>query len=278
MPKSPILIKASNRDLLTDSTSGISVMLAAGELDPRDVLREINGNLFGKRLNSREQAYLEAVKRQLIMREFARSALEVQSYRFAPGALGADSAEYQRLLEGDTGIPLVDACLVDLKAGLPHNRARLLLARFAIRNLNLDPSLVAKFFAKHLTDYCPVINTFNTVSAASAANFGEPCYRSSNPVTAAKKLDPSGEYTTAFGFDGAESTAAGLNSIRDGNTLWQIRWKAARENHNFIRHPLWPLKDKERGIYFILDRIAARGAFAPYYRHYLQRENELLSA
>jgi hypothetical protein len=272
-----VAIKSSNRDLLTDDTSGLSLPLASGQLDPRDVLREINGYLSGRRLNAREQVYLEAVKRQLIMREFARSALEVQQFRFAPGALGADSEPFRRLQRGDTGLPLVDACLVDLKAGLPHNRARLLLARYALRNLNLDPAVVARFFAQQLRDYCPVINTFNVVSAASGANFGEPCYRTSNPLTAAKKLDPQGEYTAAFGYGDAVPTEQGLRSIVDGNHLWALRWKAARDNKSFIHHPLWPVKDQERGIYFILNRIAARGAFAPYYRHYLQHEYSLLN-
>ncbi len=274
----PLLeIKTSNRDLLTDSTSGLSVALAAGKLDPRAVLRELNGYLEARRLQPREQVYLEGVKRQLIFREFARSALPLQEYRFPPGALGEDSEAYRQLAAGTTGIPIVDACVTDLQAGRPHNRARLLLARFAIRNLNLDPELVAVFYRRHLRDYCPVINTFNIVSAASGATFGEPCYRLSNPLAAAKKLDPENRYLARFGFASPEPTAAGLALIKNGSVRWKARWQAARDSGSFIRHRLWPTRDRERGIYFILDLIPARGAFAPYYRQYLQRERELLS-
>ena len=233
--------------------------------------------LSRRKLNAREQAYLEAVKRQLIFREFARSALEAQNYRYAPGALGRSSLQYRLLQSGRTGLPIIDACLLDLQAGLPHNRARLLLARFALRNLNLDPELVAQFYRERLHDYCPVINTFNVISAASGAMFGEPCYRTSNPVSAAKKLDPHGLYRARFGLAGAEPTADGLALIRDGSALWSARWKAARETGDFIRKQLWPTRDKERGVYFILDRISARGAFSPYYQSYLRRERELLA-
>ncbi len=269
-------IKSSNRDLLTDSTSGLSPLLASGELDPRDVLRDINRSLAESELAPLEEAYLIAVKRQLIFREFARSSLEVQEYKHPAGARGKDTPEHAMLLAGKTGIPIVDACIAELKNGLPHNRARLLLARYAIRNLNLAPELVADFFRRFLKDYCPTINTFNVVSAASSATFGEPWYRLSNPLTAARKLDPLNRYIARFGFAGAAPSEVGQKSITEGNKFWQFRWKAAHESGDWIRRRLWPTKDKERGIYFVLDRLSARGAFTPYYHRYLAREDELL--
>ncbi len=271
-------IKSSNRDLLTDSTTGLSPRLASGELDPRDVLREINRHLAKKKLKAAEETYLLAVKRQLVFREFARSALPVQGYKFPPGANAKDSAQHKLLLSGRTGIPLIDACIQDLKKGLPHNRARLVLARFAIRNLNLAPELVADFFRKHLKDYCPTINTFNIVSASSAAVFAEPWYRLSNPVTAAIKLDPVNAYIAKFGFVSQQPTEDGATLIRDGNLFWQTRWKEASASGEYIRRSLWPTKDKERGVFFILDAISARGAFSPYYNRYLERESEFLDS
>jgi hypothetical protein len=270
-------VKSSNRDLLRDQTSGLSRRLAAGELDPREVLVDINRSLARRTLSAAETAYLEGVKRQLIFREFARSALEAQTYKFPPGAYGKSSSQHELLLSGATGIPLIDACLRDLKGGLPHNRARLLLARFAIRNLNLVPELVADFYRQHLADYSPVINTFNIVSAASGAVFGEPWFRLSNPVTAAKRLDPDNGYIARFGFSSQRPTDAGAALIRDGNQLWATRWKSAQQSGEYIRRQLWPTHDVDRGIYFILNRSAARGAFAPYYQAYLKREGEFLS-
>ncbi|MCC6477486.1 hypothetical protein IT157_10575 [bacterium] len=272
-----IVVKESNRDILTHDTSGLSVALARGALDPRAPLIEINSCLARKKLNERQTAYLLGVKRQLIFREFARSALEVQQFVFPRGAKTKSSKEYKILTQGSTGIPIIDASIRALKKGLPHNRARLLLARFAIRNLNLAPELVADFYRTHLTDYSPVINTFNIVSASSAANFSEPSYRLSNPLTAAKKLDPADEFVRRFGFASQEADTAGEKLIQNGNILWKLRWQAAHESGDFIRRKLWPTRDSDHGIYFILDRIPARGAVSPYYNHYLKREDELIS-
>jgi deoxyribodipyrimidine photolyase len=271
-------IKESDRNILTHTTSGLSVRLSSGKLDPRDVLKEINNNLSSRKLKIKQVAYLEALKRQLIFREFARSALEAQKYKFPRGAKGMSSREYKSLIRGDTGIPLIDSCILDLKNGLPHNRARLLLARWAIRNANIDPLLVADFFKQNLTDYSPVINTFNIVSASSGAVFGECFFRTSNPITAAKKLDPDNGYIKKFGFDSQIPDSDALIAMKLGTEFWKHRWQSARANDDFIEKKLWPTKDKDRGIYFILDRIPARGAFSHYYNKYLAREAELLKS
>ena len=271
-----IEIKTSDRNLLTHTTSGLSIQLSSGKLDPREPLAEINHYLTRRKLSDQQIAYLEALKRQLIFREFARSALEAQTYKFPCGAKTKQSREYKSLLAGDTGLPLIDACIKDLKGGLPHNRARLLLARWAIRNANIDPLLVADFFKQYLTDYSPVINTFNIVSAASGAVFGEASYRTSNPVTAAQRLDPDNGYINKFGIKSQTPDPDALTALKLGTELWKQRWRDARANDSFIRKALWPTQDKDRGIYFILNRLPARGAFGPYYKKYLEREGEMV--
>ncbi|MBU0692713.1 hypothetical protein KKH18_12995 [bacterium] len=269
-------IKNSDRNLLTHTTSGLSVQLSSGQLDPREPISEINHYLARRKLSDRQTAYLEALKRQLIFREFARSALEAQTYKFPRGSKTKSSREYKSMIKGDTGIPLIDACIQDLKNGLPHNRARLLLARWAIRNANIDPVLVADFFKQYLTDYSPVINTFNIVSAASGAVFGEASYRTSNPVTAAKRLDPDNGYIKMFGFNSQTPDPDALTALKLGTELWKQRWQEARANDSFIRKNLWPTQDKDRGAYFILNRLPARGPFGPYYKKYLAREGEMV--
>ena len=269
-------IKESDRNLLTHTTSGLSVKLSAGKLDPREPIAEINHYLARRKLTQKQDEYLEALKRQLIFREFARSALEAQSYKFPRGSKTKSSREYKSMIKGDSGVPLIDACIQDLKNGLPHNRARLLLARWAIRNANIDPTLVAEFFKQYLKDYSPVINTFNIVSSASGAVFGEASYRTSNPVTAAKRLDPDNGYIKKFGFTSQTPESDALTTIKYGTNLWKQRWQTARETQDYVQRKLWPTKDKDRGIFFILNRLPARGAFGPYYKKYLEREGEMV--
>ena len=194
--------KEINRNLLTNKSTELSPLLAAGEIDPRDVLRTISDLEQDKKLSEEQQEYLSDIKRQLVFREFARSAIEEQSYRQPPGARKT-SKEFEKLKKGETGIPIIDASVKEMnETGRPHNRARLLLARYAIRNLNIDPEEVSIWLGKSFDDYDPVLTTFNVTSAASGANFGEPYFRKSNPLTAEKTLDPDKSYQKTWLPDG----------------------------------------------------------------------------
>lgn len=260
---------------MVNSSTGLSRSLSSGEIDPREILLELNFKLGMRSLNDVQLVYLNEVKRQMIMREFARSALEVQTYKVLPGARQASDANWLKLYNGDTGIPILDACVKDLKAGLPHNRARLLLAREAIRRYNVDPQIVSDWFKENLKDYSPVINTFNIVVAASGINAGEPYFRRSNPFTAAKKLDPDGAYISRHGFatrfKPSESEQIEINA---GSQEWLERWKKLRESESSCEvKKLWPTQDIDKGIYFIKNQIRANGSFAPYFNSYINQED-----
>jgi deoxyribodipyrimidine photo-lyase len=189
--------KEINRDLLVNKSTGLSEELSKGKKDPREILKDINHSLESSKvgLSGDEEDYLKEIHRQLAFREFARSAIEQQSYRQPPGARGWDDKEFEKLRKGQTGIPVIDAAVKEMATtGKPHNRARLLLTRYAVRNLNIDPEEVSRWYKKSFKDYDPIITTFNVVQASSGAPFGEPYFRKSNPITAAKKLDPGGKY------------------------------------------------------------------------------------
>lgn len=55
-----------------------------------------------------------------------------------------------------------------------------------------------------------------------------------------------------------------------------MRWKENKPVQDWPTRRLYPTRDKALGEYFIKDKIPARGAFAPYYRKYLEMEDELL--
>lgn len=267
-----IELKSHDRNLLSKVNTELSKKLSRGELDPRDILREINGHLDSGNLDTLEEEYLSKTKRQIIMREFARAAIEQQKYRQPKGMKGKDSKEYKELVSGKTGIPIIDAAVKSLKSGYPHNRARLLLARYAIRNANIDPELVSDFFKENLEDYSPVLNTFNVTSAASGANFGEPYFRKSNPITAAKKLDPKGEWQKEQGVDPDKLADKILEKIREGQEEWRRRWKEEEK----IEKSLFPTRDPDKGKFF-LTGLRAKGNFASFYKNYLKNESEYLA-
>lgn len=131
-----------DRNLLTNKSTELSPRLASGKVNPKEVIKHINASL--ESLPDSDRKYLSEIKRQLIFREFANSAIQQQSYRQPAGALDQTSEEFKRLDRAQTGIPIIDAAVTEMKeTGLPHNRARLLLARHAIRTLNIDPEVVS---------------------------------------------------------------------------------------------------------------------------------------
>lgn len=95
---------------------------------------------------------------------------------------------------GNTGIPIVDAGIRQmLQTGYMHNRVRMIVASFIIKNLLIDWRIGEKFFAKHLLDYDPIANNGGWQWCASSGVDTQP-YRIFSPVNQAKTYDPKAEY------------------------------------------------------------------------------------
>lgn len=271
--------KEVNRNILTNYSTGLSEKLSAGEIHPVEVIKAVNTQLKNSSLSEDEQDYLSQIKRQLVFREFARSAIEQQDYKVLPGAKGEDSQEFIDLKNGDTGIPLIDAAVKELEAtGKPHNRARLLLARYGIRNLNIDPEVIAKWLGDRFKDYDPVLTTFNVTSASSGATFAEPYFRKSNPLTASKRLDPKGEYRDKWLPEDymPKDKEQALEEINKGHDQWIKRWKSSKPTSSLDRRKLYPTRDPVKGIYFVKDQLPANSSFSHFYKKFKEEEDNLL--
>lgn len=65
-------------------------------------------------------------------------------------------------VNGKTGIPIIDAAMSELRqTGYMHNRCRMIVAMYAVRNLNIDWRVCEKHFAKYLIDIAPAQNVGN---------------------------------------------------------------------------------------------------------------------
>lgn len=266
--------KTGDRNSLTFKSTGLSKDLASGKISPVEVLQTIKGLKEGA--STQELDYLNAVERQLYFREFARHALEVQRYK-QPSPVNEFQKEWEALKKGQSGIPIIDAAVKDLYTGTPHNRARLLLARYAIRTLNRDPEEVARWFAENLADYDPVINTFNIVSSASGATFGEPYYRKSNPLSAQKTLPNAKEYIQQYLGDEVYTDPQANQLIDKGYDLWRKRWKN-KDYESYTQKKLWPTKDPVKGKYIFTPQqvkelnLPVKGKFSTFYQKSLSLE------
>ncbi|GAC97129.1 hypothetical protein PHSY_004714 [Pseudozyma hubeiensis SY62] len=102
--------------------------------------------------------------------------------------------EMTRLLEGRTGIPFIDANILELReSGFMSNRGRQNVASFLSKDLGYDWRIGAEFFQSHLIDYDPTSNYGNWQYVAGVGNDPR-ASRQFNTVKQAKDYDSHGDY------------------------------------------------------------------------------------
>lgn len=102
---------------------------------------------------------------------------------------------FKRWCEGTTGFPIIDAGMRELnQTGFMHNRVRMIVASFLVKDLHLDWRWGEKHFAQKLIDYDPAINNGNWQWAASTGCDAQPYFRIFNPWLQAAKFDPEALY------------------------------------------------------------------------------------
>lgn len=103
------------------------------------------------------------------------------------------------MFTGQTGYPVVDAAVRELlETGYMHNRARMIVASFASKDLLLDWRHGEEFFAQHLMDYDLASNNGGWQWAASTGTDAAPYFRIFNPMLQSKRFDPEGVYIRRY--------------------------------------------------------------------------------
>ena len=101
--------------------------------------------------------------------------------------------------QGQTGFPIVDAGMRQLLTeGWMHNRVRMIVASFLVKDLHLDWREGERWFAKNLVDYDPASNNGGWQWAASTGADSVPYFRIFNPWTQQKKFDTNCEYVKKY--------------------------------------------------------------------------------
>jgi deoxyribodipyrimidine photo-lyase len=176
-----------------DTTSRLSVYLHLGVLHPRTLLAG---------LGPEDERYVT----ELAWREFYASVLWAwpQSARAnfdarMDGLLieqGPDArALFDAWREGVTGYPIIDAGMRQLRAeAWMHNRVRMLVASFLVKDLHLDWRWGARHFMRSLVDGDLASNQHGWQWSAGTGTDASPYFRIFNPVTQSKRFDPEGNY------------------------------------------------------------------------------------
>ncbi|MDO8904224.1 deoxyribodipyrimidine photo-lyase [Hydrogenophaga sp.] len=101
--------------------------------------------------------------------------------------------------EGRTGYPLVDAAMAQInQTGYMHNRLRMVVASFLVKDLGIDWRWGERYFAEHLIDFDLAANNGGWQWASSSGCDAQPYFRIFNPVTQSEKFDPGGKFIRRY--------------------------------------------------------------------------------
>jgi deoxyribodipyrimidine photo-lyase len=102
-----------------------------------------------------------------------------------------DEKLFDAWCKGKTGFPIVDAGMRELNTtGYMHNRVRMIVSSFLVKDLHIDWKWGERYFASQLVDYDPCVNNGNWQWAASTGADSQPYFRIFNPWLQQKKFDP----------------------------------------------------------------------------------------
>lgn len=192
-----------DRDYPAIQTSLLSPHLHFGEISPKIIWYKVS-----QRMEKKEsQPHLSAYLRQLCWREFAYHLL----YHFpqSPSSPLRDSFNHfpwkknKKHLEawqkGMTGYPIVDAGMRELwHTGWMHNRVRMIVGSFLVKDLLISWLEGAKWFWDTLVDADLANNSFGWQWVGGCGKDCLPFFRIFNPMIQGKKFDPQGEYVRTW--------------------------------------------------------------------------------
>lgn len=177
-----------------DGTSRMSVHLKWGEIHPRTMLAD---------LASRRGDGATTYRKELAWREFyadvlfhhPHSAREYLRPEFAKMAYDDPADHLDAWRRGRTGFPVVDAGMRQLRAtGWMHNRVRMIVASFLVKDLHVEWQHGARHFMRWLVDGDLASNQHGWQWVAGSGTDAAPYFRVFNPTTQGRKFDPDGAY------------------------------------------------------------------------------------
>ena len=180
-----------------DSTSRMSVHLKYGTIHPRTMLADL-----GKLRSEGSASY----RRQICWRDFYADILfqrpdsarenyvkKFDALALASGKHAADLCD--AWCKGETGLPIVDAGMRQLNSEKwMHNRVRMIVASFLVKDLHLPWWRGARYFMQHLVDGDLANNQHGWQWTAGTGTDASPYFRVFNPITQGEKFDPTGDY------------------------------------------------------------------------------------
>ena len=201
-----------------ESTSRLSPHLHWGELGPRQVWWAIR--------KAHPGGAAEPYLRQLVWREFAHHLLfhfphtttEPLRPEFASFPWQDNPKWLRAWQRGRTGYPIVDAGMRELwRTGWMHNRVRMIVASFLVKDLLIPWQAGAAWFWDTLVDANLANNTLGWQWTAGCGADAAPYFRIFNPVLQGEKFDPAGVYVTRWVPELAQVPPRLIHRLSDGD-------------------------------------------------------------
>ncbi|MFZ1165121.1 cryptochrome/photolyase family protein [Mycobacterium sp.] len=179
-----------------DGTSRMSAHLKFGTIHPRTMVADLDQRRAGARAYLRELAFRDFYAAVLHHwpdsswwnwnRDF--DAIEIDTGKQAEQRFEAWKA-------GETGFPIVDAGMRQLReTGFMHNRVRMIVSSFLVKDLHLPWQWGARWFLDQLVDGDMASNQHGWQWSAGCGTDAAPYFRVFNPTRQAEKFDPDGNY------------------------------------------------------------------------------------
>ncbi|MGC3973280.1 MAG: deoxyribodipyrimidine photo-lyase [Nitrospira sp.] len=208
--KGPVHSYVSGRNLpAQDGTSKLSPHLRFGTISVRTMVQAALHSLSKGGQVSRPDVYTWID--ELVWREFFQQVLmafprvtegpfKVKPGLPAPRPAGSDCDRlFAAWCEGRTGYPIVDAGMRQLnQTGWMHNRVRMVVASFLVKDLRIDWQSGERYFMRHLVDGDVAANNGNWQWCASTGTDAMQGYRIFNPTLQSEKFDPDGQYLRRY--------------------------------------------------------------------------------
>lgn len=182
-----------------NGTSKLSLALRFGEIHPRTILSQLG-----------ESADEEVFRKEICWREFYADvlahhpdsetvSLDQKWELMGWGNSKTHAKELKKWKSGLTGYPIVDAGMRQLvETGWMHNRVRMIVGSFLVKDLHIHWREGAAWFMEHLIDGDIASNSHGWQWVAGCGTDAAPYFRIFNPTLQALKFDPKGDYVRTW--------------------------------------------------------------------------------
>ncbi|WP_179471061.1 cryptochrome/photolyase family protein [Mycolicibacterium vinylchloridicum] len=200
--------------------SRMSAHLKFGTIHPRTMAADLNVRADGPGAYLRELAFRDFYA--AVLHEWPHSAWWNWNRSFDAMDVDTDAGAeklFEAWKQGRTGYPIVDAGMRQLRdSGFMHNRVRMIVASFLVKDLHLPWQWGARWFLEQLVDGDMASNQHGWQWCAGSGTDASPYFRVFNPITQGQKFDPEGAYVRRWVRElaGPELASVDVHRLKNG--------------------------------------------------------------